>query len=56
MYRDIHFSTEKNAIVTTAGVVVVPNVTEQESFALLNECGELEKRMEADREAAAHVS
>ncbi|MCK9459507.1 MAG: hypothetical protein M0R80_07705 [Proteobacteria bacterium] len=52
MYRDIHFSEEKQAIVTTSGVVVVPNIKSvEESFPLLNCCGELEKRLEADRAA-----
>jgi hypothetical protein len=57
MYRDIHYDETKKAIVTTAGVVIVPNVAStQESFPLLNSYGELEKRLVADREAAQKVA
>ena len=46
MFRDLLFDPEKQAIVTTAGVVVVCGIpTVEASFPLLNLYGELEKKL-----------
>jgi hypothetical protein len=46
MYRDLFYDSDKCAVVTSSGIIIVPNVKDiEESFPLLNMCGELEKKL-----------
>jgi hypothetical protein len=44
MYRDLFYDAEQKALVTTH-VTLVPNITAEEFFTLVNYHGELEKKL-----------